>query len=164
MFSTPFKIIVIILIICAGGYISYQYPKIKTETTYTKLVSAAQEYGDDKLYAMSASALSAALDIKPDQYQLYPALASSYIHWGIETKNAEGSVKMYDEAVRLMDVYITKFPNLSEVWVHRGMAQYQLGNYAKAAANFTEAIRLNPRDVAADKLLKLSEKKLRTRF
>ena len=48
---------------------------------------------------------------------------------------------------------ILKTPDFAEVWHQRGMARYQQGNYARAAADFRRALELNPHHFAAASMM-----------
>jgi tetratricopeptide (TPR) repeat protein len=152
MFSKKFKIIVAFLIVITIGIIAYQYPISKNESAYNKMVQIGQEAANNKQYPMAVNMIRAALDIHPLHYDLYPALATGEIFWGIDMVDQQGATAHYQEAIRLMDVYIDHIATNSEAWIHRGMAQYSLKNYEKAAANFSKAMELNPEDAVARKL------------
>jgi tetratricopeptide (TPR) repeat protein len=57
--------------------------------------------------------------------------------------------RQYDEALKLLDEIVAKYPNYAEAWNRRGAVLWQLGNYKKALDDCQRAVALNPNHYGA---------------
>ena len=67
-----------------------------------------------------------------------------------------------EEAIRLLDAYLTEQPRSDEAWFLLGKAHYKLGNVRLALNSYLQAIEINPESpaqAAYDKTNKKQKKK-----
>ncbi|MEI7711712.1 MAG: tetratricopeptide repeat protein [Rhodospirillales bacterium] len=73
------------------------------------------------------------------------AAVTLLMHRGLRELKGE----TYDEAIETFDAVIVLDPTLAEAWHRRGIARFRSGDTPGAAADFQQALKLEPRDFAA---------------
>lgn len=110
---------------------------------------AAAQRGDDDEALQHYSAALAAGDMSPHNVMLaYHNRGNTYQDKG----DYRRAIPEYDTAIRLQ-------PGYAEAWFARGRARFALGEFADAVMDFTQSLKLDPRDAYSALWLHIARRK-----